>query len=188
MYLKTITAPTVEPITLIEVKRHLRIYDDTSFDTELTAMITRAREYAEENIRRALAPQTLEYGIDDFPSEEYLNLPMPPLNTITSVKTLDRYGNETTLTATTQYLVDVDQTPGRIVLPYSVAWPTNADYPVNPIKIRYTAGYTTLPEKLKMILLYHIGLMWCYKEDIPQTEQVALDRMYSFWRVRWWGV
>lgn len=159
---------------------------DPQDDTELTALITRAREYAEENTRRALATQTLEYAIDQFPSEGYFDLPRAPLISVTSIKTYNSSGTETTMTVTTQYLVDIDSTPGRIVLPYGGSWPTNADYPLNPIRVRYVAGYATLPEKLKQILLFHVGLMYRYRDSaIPDADYKALNRMYDFWRVRW---
>jgi len=159
---------------------------DPQDDTELSALITRAREYAEENTRRALAPQTLEYAIDKFPSENYFDLPRSPLTSVTSVKIYSSTGVETTLTVTTQYLVDTDSPLGRIVLPYGGTWVTGADYPINPIRIRYVAGYATLPEKLKQILLFHVGLMYRYRDSaIPEADHKALNRMYDFWRTRW---
>ncbi len=159
---------------------------DPQDDTELSALITRAREYAEENTRRALASQTLEYALDQFPNEGCFDLPRCPLTSVTSIKTYSSSGAETTLTVTTQYLVDTDSTPGRIVLPYGGTWPMGADYPLNPIRIRYVAGYTTLPEKLKQILLFHVGLMYRYRDSaIPEADYKALNRMYDFWRVRW---
>lgn len=161
---------------------------DPISDTFLSNIITRAREEAEEITRLAFAPQTLELGLDEFPTEDFIRLPRGPLTSVTSVKTKDSAGSETTLTASTQYLVDTDQVPGRVVLPYNVSWPSNADYPMNPIKIRYVAGYTTLPQKLKNILLLHIGILFKHRDNpIPAKERQELFSMYKFYRVSWFG-
>jgi uncharacterized phiE125 gp8 family phage protein len=161
---------------------------DPVVDAELSNIITRAREEAEEITRLALAPQTLDYGLDEFPSKNYINLPRPPLTSVTSVDTYDSDGTKTTLAVTTQYLVDADSTPGRIVLPYGGTWPSGADYPINPIRIRYVSGYTTLPQKLKNILLYHCGLLHKYRDmSIPEADRKSLENMYNFYRVSWFG-
>jgi uncharacterized phiE125 gp8 family phage protein len=164
------------------------IAGDPTDDTELSNMITRAREQGEEYCRLAFAPQTLEQHLDVFPDKNFINVSMPPLTSVTSVKILSSTGVETTLAVTTQYLVDTDSTPGRILLPYGGTWPSGADYPVNPIRIRYVAGYTTLPQALKNILLYHCGLLYKYRDvAMPENEYKSLLRMYDFYRVSWFG-
>jgi len=185
-YIKAIATITVNTITFgINVQI---IAGDPVADAELSNMITRARGEGEEVTRLAFAPQTLEKSLDYFPCKNYIELPRPPLASVTSVKTYDYAGVETTLTVTTQYLADVDSTPGRVVLSYSGSWPSGADYPINPIKIRYVTGYTTLPQKLKNILLYHVGLLYKYRDAaVPDLEQKALERMYNFYRVSWFG-
>lgn len=161
---------------------------DPISDTYLSSLISRARDEAEEITRLSFAPQTLEIGLDEFPKDDFIRLPKGPLTGVSSVKTKDSAGSETTLTENTNYIVDTDQIPGRIVLPYNGLWPTNADYPVNPIKIRYVAGYTTLPQKLKNILLLHIGLLDKHRDNpIPEKERKELFSMYNFYRVNWFG-
>lgn len=56
------TAPTVEPVTLADVKVYLRtITGDTTEDAAIiTPLITAAREYCENITGRALAAQTIE--------------------------------------------------------------------------------------------------------------------------------
>jgi uncharacterized phiE125 gp8 family phage protein len=161
---------------------------DPVTDAELSDLITRAREEAEEITRLALAPQTREYGMDIFPDGDYINLPRPPLTSVTSFDVYSSDGVKTTLTPNTEYLVDVDSTPGRVVLPYGGTWPSGADYPVNPIRIKYVCGYTTLPQRLKNILLYHVGLLYKYRDAaVPDADRNALERMYNFYRVSWFG-
>jgi uncharacterized phiE125 gp8 family phage protein len=185
-YIKAIATITINTITFgVNVQT---LAGDPVTDAELSNLITRARQEGEEVTRLALAPQTLEIGLDSFPSNNYINLPRPPLTSVTSVDTYDSAGTKATLAVTTQYLVDADSTPGRIVLPYSGTWPSNADYPINPIRIKYVCGYTTLPQRLKNILLYHVGLLYKFRDAaIPDADRKALEQMYNFYRVSWFG-
>ena len=185
-YIKAIATITVNTVTFgINVQI---LAGDPVVDAELSNIITRAREEAEAITRLAFITQTLEYALDKFPVENYIKIPRAPLISVTSVKTYDSNGTETILTLTTDYLVDTDSTPGRIVLPYSGTWSSDADYPVNPIRIKYIAGYTTLPQKLKNILLFHCGLLYKYKDiAIPEQEIKRLNAMYNFYRISWFG-
>jgi uncharacterized phiE125 gp8 family phage protein len=185
-YIKAIATITVNTITFgVNVQT---LAGDPVTDAELSNIITRAREEAEEVTRLALAPQTLEIGRDSFPSKDSINLPRPPLTSVTTFDTYDSSGTKTTLTATTQYLVDADSTPGKLVLPYGATWPSGADYPVNPIRIKYVCGYTALPQRLKTILLYHVGLLYKFRDTaIPDADRKALEQMYNFYRVSWFG-
>jgi uncharacterized phiE125 gp8 family phage protein len=134
----------------------------TAEDDLLTAIITAAREHVEDITRRALITQTWDYYLDAFPSDkDFIRLPFGNLASVTSVSYKDTDGTETTMTVTTDYLVETngDQC-GRIVLPYGESWPTDTLYPSNPIKIRFVCGYgaagSSVPKKIltaiKMII------------------------------------
>lgn len=182
-YIKAVASVTVNSITFgANVQT---ISGDPTDDVEIADLITRAREQAEEYSRQAFAVQTIEFYLKNYPSKNYIEIPMPPLQSVTSLKTYDRAGNATTESG---YIVDIDSVPGKIVLEYGKSWPTGADYPVNPIRIRAVVGYSTLPQKLKRILLYHIGLLDKYRDvAIPEAEQKALEQMYNSYRVSWHG-
>lgn len=182
-YIKAIAAVTVANATFgVEVDI---LSGDPLDDAEISNFITRARVYGEELTGRYFATQTVEQGLDHFPDCDCINL-RPPVQSVTSVKVLNTAGTERTLASTTDYLLDDSSVPARLVLPYNGSWPTDADYPINPIRIRYVAGYATLPQNLKEIMLYHIGLMDKYRDAAPPDEDIkALHRMYNFWRVRW---
>lgn len=157
----------------------------TAEDTLLSSFITAAREYGEDYTRRAFATQTLEMFLDDFPGGD-IEIEMPPLQSVTSVKYKNSAGTETTMTATTQYLVDTDRDIGRLVLPYGVSWPSFVPYPMNPIKIRYEAGYTTLPKIFKNAMLLHIGLMNKYRDQgIPDDDIKTVKLLYGMRKAGW---
>lgn len=153
---KVITPVEVEPLTIAEVRQHLRIPDELPEDDLLLALIQAAREYGEDYTRRAFAPQTLELLLYRFPAAAAVVLPRPPLRAVTWVKYKDSTGQEMTLTGS-DYLVDTDSEVGSVVLACGVAWPSFVPYPAVPIRIRYEAGFTVLPHTLRQALLMLIG-------------------------------
>jgi uncharacterized phiE125 gp8 family phage protein len=191
---KVSTAISSEQLTVSDVKLHLRLTSDTTEDALIAALITAARDYCEKYTGRAFATQTLVAYLDNFPAEDYIELPMPPLQSVTSIKYKNSAGTETTMTVTTQYIADTDSDVGRIVLPYGVSWPSFTPYPFNPIAITYVAGYTTLPRQLRQAMLLVIGSMYENREnDIAliggqyhQTE-FAAKALMDMYKVRWFG-
>jgi uncharacterized phiE125 gp8 family phage protein len=114
---------------------------DTTEDTILAAMITASRQQVEAITRRALIMQTWDAWLDSFPVKDHIDLPFGQLQSVTSLAYTDSTGTVTTMTVTTDYIVDDDSDPGRIVLPYGVSWPSATLHPVNPIAIRFVCGF-----------------------------------------------
>jgi uncharacterized phiE125 gp8 family phage protein len=80
------TAPSVEPISTAEAKLHCRV-DATDEDTLIAALIVAAREYAEKYTGRALITRTVT--ILEPVTSDPVELPLPPLQFISSVQTVD---------------------------------------------------------------------------------------------------
>ncbi|MCK9518053.1 MAG: hypothetical protein M0R74_03335 [Dehalococcoidia bacterium] len=158
-------------------------------DTQIEAWITAAREYAEAYTGRAMATQTLEQLMDGFPCGDNIELDMPPLQSVSSIKYKDSAGTETTMAVTTDYIVDSDREPGRVVLPYGESWPSFVAYPVNPIRIQYITGYyasNPLPKALWAGMLVHIGLLYKYRDaEIPDAAMNTVKALYAPYRIRW---
>ena len=92
-----ITPPTAEPLTLAQVKAHLRIDADiTDADALLTGLIPAARGQAEHRTGRRFGVQTWQRAYDAFPAWS-LMLPDPPVIDIVSIKYDDPAGAEQTL-------------------------------------------------------------------------------------------
>lgn len=156
-----VTAPVMEPITLEEARQHLLIDDGTTAsDHEIMDMIKSARQIVEDWTRRAILTQTWDYCLSGWPTSNFFTLPMGNLQSVTSIKWKDDDATETTLTVTTDYLVEQNgEMCGRIVLPYATSWPSGTLYPSNPITVRYICGWTTpelvptqIRSAIKMIL------------------------------------
>src|SRR5512139_1421702 len=83
MGVKLITAPTSEPVTLAEAKLQCRV-DISTDDTLIGNLITAAREWCEAHDWRVYMPQTWELYLDDWPTLSTVEIPKPPLQSITS--------------------------------------------------------------------------------------------------------
>jgi len=167
MPLKLITAPTVEPLTAAEAKAHCRvtISDD---DTLIGNLITAARLYAEAVCRRAFIAQTCELYLDTWPKASAIEIPLPPLSSVTSVKYIDADGQETTL-ASSAYIVDTVTEPGRVVLKEGQSWPGVTLRAVNGVIVRFVAGgadAAAVPKHIKQALLLLIGHWYENRETI----------------------
>lgn len=135
-----VTPPVYFPVTLTEVKKHLRV-DYTNDDVYLQALIVAATAKAEQYLRRRLVTQTWKIFMDAWPDDDFIVLPFGKLSSVTHVKYTDTGGTQTTWAVATEYSVDTDSDPGRIKLQYGKAYPTANLGPDNPIEIQFVCGY-----------------------------------------------
>lgn len=179
MRFKVITAVTTEPVSLAEARLQCKVdADDTSHDTLLTSLCTAARESAEHYTGRALAEQTLEAALDEFPSEDFFDLPLPPVATITSIKYTDTDGMEQTL-ATSVYALSTYGDSRRVALTYDSEWPDTQCIP-DAVRVRYVTGYgitdgPALPRTVKAALLLHVELESPLNPHTP-AEREAMEK------------
>lgn len=131
--------PAAEPVTLAEAKLHLRVdTGDTSQDAVINALITGARQWAEEHTRRSFVRRTYTLKLDNW--LPCIKLPRGKVSSVSSITYIDTGGTSQTL-GTDQYQVDSDSEPARIVPAYGVVYPTIKSGQINGITITYLAGY-----------------------------------------------
>lgn len=152
---KLITGPTVEPLSLADAKGHCRI-DISDDDGRVAQWIRAARAKVEQDTQRALLTQTWDLMLDRVPPSWVIELPYPPLQSVTSVNATDTAGVET-VWPSTNYIVDVASTPGRLGLTDSGTWPSSLRR-FAPIRIRYVAGWTD-PELIPADLVAGLALV-----------------------------
>src|SRR4030067_2296692 len=113
MALTLITACAEERIPTEEAKASpsLRVSTSTD-DTDIAMLITAARKMAETYTLHALVTQTWELVLDGFPTGGIV-VPMPPLQSVTSVKYIDTDGVQQTLDALLSS-VDTDSIPALL--------------------------------------------------------------------------
>ena len=134
--LQIITEPSIEPVTVAEVKEQLRL-DGNELDVMISNLITAARMAVEGIIKRRLITTGLRAGFDRFCP--VMQLPYSPVQSVDSIKYTDEMGAVNTL-AETGYLVDLVSDPVRITPAYSVPWPSIRPT-VGAVSIEYTVGY-----------------------------------------------
>jgi uncharacterized phiE125 gp8 family phage protein len=139
----------------------------------------------EGETNRKLLTQTWKLYLDEFPDCDRIRIPFGNLQSVTSVKYKITDGTETTMTVTTEYLVETngDQC-GYIILPYGVYWPTDQLYPSNPITIEFVCGWTTaalVPRNIRAMMKLYLAKKYEHRGDnfVGQTvaEDKQLDRL-----------
>lgn len=199
MKVKLITGPSVEPVTYAEMEYHMRlttISGDLSEETTyVESLITTARTYIEEMLGRKLIYQTWEYYLDEFPSEDYIELPFPTLSGVNYIKYIDT-DEDATEFSSDDYLVDTDSTIGRVVLGYNKTYPTITLSPKNPIQIRFDCGYSAtasgVPEPIKQAMKLMVADLYENRENVFAAPGLSIhilktiDNLLGPYKV-WWG-
>ena len=162
------TAPAKEPVSIDDVKKHLRVDDDYMDDDSLiTSMIPEARQWVEEYLWRKLISQTWYAYLPYWPSVDYLELPFGELQSVTTVKYTDTDAAQSTWDAA-EYIVGTDYLKGRITLGYGYTWPNDTLYPSNPIEVEFICGYgdnaPDVPGNIKRAIYIMISEMYENRE------------------------
>jgi uncharacterized phiE125 gp8 family phage protein len=171
--LKIVMEPSVEPVSLSEIKAYLRLdAADTTFDSDLTALIKAARYAAEDFQNRAFMARTYDLALDAFPSMP-LRVPMPSLVSVESIKYTDDDGVITTIPVT-DYIIDQISEPGRIAFAKGKSWPSVSLQSVNGVVIRFVAGSGSAPENVKLAIKFFVG----FRFENPEEKELP-DAFYN---------
>jgi len=188
MSMSIVIPPSVEPMTAADIAIPLRL-DGSTFDAYINGTLIPAfRAKCENLLGRYLTTQTAELVLDAFPSDD-VDLWVPDVQSVVSVKYLDVDGVQQTL-ASTDYALDADSTPCWL-LPVTI-WPTAGEF-ANAVRIRYTCGYgpaaSDVPNNLKLWITAHVcqalqnpsGLDMSNLKTLPYLD--ALLDSERVWRV-----
>ncbi|AMV23422.1 hypothetical protein VT84_03365 [Gemmata sp. SH-PL17] len=151
---QVVTGPTVEPLTLEEVKGRLRI-TIADEDTDLEMLQTECRALCEAECHRAFLTTTFNLTLDDFPRcDPTIRVPRPPLQSVVSVKYFDATGTEQTIDPAAYWVATASE-PGRIV-PVAGYWPAVQCGRPDVVTVQFVAGYATpsdVPAQAKKAIL-----------------------------------
>lgn len=163
---KLITAPAVDPVTLVEAREHCR-YVEADQDALFRRLIRAATAEAENITGRALIEQTWEIGLRDWPRDG-IELSRPPLVAVESVTYTDTAGATQTMPSA-EYTVDTYGAAAVILPAYGVTWPSVRDQ-ANAIRVRYRAGYGTgpgaVPEPIRAWILIRVAQLFEHREQV----------------------
>lgn len=145
MKLRQLTAlgSVEEPITLSQLKSQLRI-DHGDQDTHLQALISQARDFAEQYINKIIAQREFELTVDQF--ERCFELPLFPVKEDSiRVFYIDEAGDEQEFTE-----LDWETSLSNTLLfpAYDASWPTDLSAGRDVVRITFTAGYAAMSEGL----------------------------------------
>lgn len=166
MALSLITPPTAYPVTLDEVKNHLRVdgVQEDSLLLGLIAAVTGHLDGANGLLGRAIITQAWLQTEPHFEAE--IRLSVLDVQEITSLSYLDESGAWVDLAADAYGLT----TDGYLAPAFGGRWPTTARAR-EAVKIRYVAGYgdpAAVPPALKSAILLHIGHLYRCREAVGE--------------------
>lgn len=180
MAIQITTQPTTEPVPLELARLHLRV-DGTDEDTLISALITAARQYCERFCRKTFPVTTYKLTLDQFPCGAHaLEIPYPPLASVSGIVYTDTGGVSQTLSAT-YYTVDNQSEPGRLTPSWSRVWPIARGH-TNDVAITFIAGSATCPQTVAQAMLLLIGHWYANREavvtgTINSTVELAVESL-----------
>lgn len=153
--LERVTQPEIEPVTLAQMKTHLREFSSaTALDDDITALIRAAREWVEDFTGRALIDQQWRLSIGEeewltsftdsntvtpitygpwWPHPDGILLRKSPALAITSFATVDSAGVETVIASTKYEIREANSKWPRLV-GVNDSWS-------GPMRITFRAGF-----------------------------------------------
>ncbi len=183
--LERVSGPEIEPVTLAEMKRHLKTYETvTTEDDDITSLIVAAREWVEDYTGRALIDQTWRLTIDQTgalvgDSVSEIMLRKAPVLAITAFKSVDSDGVETAIDSSTYALREADSRWPRLVALSGATWG------VGNFRVTFRAGFadrtgspietaSVVPERFKFaIKLWAESLRAEDTADIERLQKAA---------------
>lgn len=177
--------PAQEPVSVSEVKAHLRI-DRTDEDTYLASLISVARQTAENRLERTLINTTWKYALDQFP--DAIPLPMPPIISVASITYNDALGATVVLNPA-DYVLDRASDPGWVVPAQGKAFPKALG--INAVTVTYVAGFgagpSDVPAPIRHWMLLAIGDMYDGSRSVsaerPRVPQSFADGLLDPYRL-----
>ena len=194
---KKLSTPSLA-VPVSELKEFLRI-DNNLEDARIETMIRAATSRLENACDTVFLPTNFLITLDRFPmtnknmwwdgvqdgslSEmtspaKHICLPIGPIRSVTSLKTISNEDVEYTMPAT-DYTVDTISHQGRISLKMGAVWPATILAPNNGVQITLVAGLfadaTALPSDLKQAIMEFVASIYEHRGDeFPEITATAL--------------
>jgi len=111
-------------------------------------------------------PQTWDMYLDKFPVGDIM-INKCPVNAISYIKYYDTDGDLQTWSSD-NYSLDSVTEPCRVSLAYGVSYPGVRNIN-NAVNIRFTCGYTTVPEALKSGMFLYLSWLYDNRGDEPKS-------------------
>ncbi|MCK9541372.1 MAG: head-tail connector protein [Novosphingobium sp.] len=164
------TAPATDPVTLAEVKAHIRV-DHTDEDAAIADMILAATQRLDGRdglLGLCLITQRWTLTLDAFASE--IAIPLPPCQSIDAISYVDTDGVTRTLDAGAYQAFGLGSADGAKVRPaYGQRWPAIRNQP-DAVAITFTAGFgddpDDVPEPIRTAIKMRVGHLYEHRESV----------------------
>lgn len=175
---KVTIEPENLPVSLSEVKSHLRVCTPAEDAQIERYYIPAATRVIEQDLNRKLITQTMELILDDFPDSDQILLPGGSIQSIVGITYYDEDGVEQTL-STADYIQGLDFEPARIIKAPDATWPTvRSTYGPKPVVVTYVAGYgdnpADVPATIRQAILLTVAHYY-YNREAVVTGTIATE-------------
>ena len=161
--LEVVTPPAAEPVTLADLKAHLRI-DWADEDAQLTQFVAAARQMFERKAGRVVLPTVVRERLAGWPESRLYCLQAAPVLSVQSVVYRDPADADVTLGL---WRCQVPAEPATLRFRDSLAYPAlHPEYP-RPVAVTYTAGWAdaaAVPEVVKAAIRLLAGHYYANRE------------------------
>lgn len=141
MSLSIITDTTKAVLGTTDAVAHLRA--STADNSLIDDLVLAATQHCEMFTRREFLQKTLRQQMDTWPDSFVWELGRPIINSTAVVLSyLAENGSTYTTFASTNYHVDTESEPGRVVLKSGVTWPNVSIETANSVRAEFQSGFS----------------------------------------------
>ncbi len=172
MLIERLVAPTVDVLTLAEIKEHVEVEPDASeHDAMLQRFLTTATAMVEDATGRALMTQTWAMSLRCASAR--VEIPRVPVQSLTEIRYFDTDDAPQTATLADFYLFRGPDS--AVIEPKSTkAWPTVMRRD-DAITIEFLAGYGSDPEDVPAPLRNAVAMLVLHWYDLARAAVVVAD-------------
>jgi len=171
------------PVTVAEMKEHLRVVDFTDDDTYIGELIDVATTWCEDYCDRTFADKAYTVAFDDFYGTR-IELPRPPVrlnataaSATVTINYVDTGGTTQTLTwsqsGSQDFRLDRDHVPALVYPLYLATWPS-VRLDDKSVQITYLAGYggsANVPKPAHHAIKLLVGHWYANREAVGSVGQ-----------------
>ena len=210
--LEVVTGPSQEPITITDIKEHLRLDEDVD-DLQVNAYVIAAREWAENYTNRFFIqrtmrqwydskPRDISYGYEGFvtghqnyfTSHQALEVAATPVISVDSIKYYNDAGTEFTWDASNYFADTVSEVP-KITLKDGGSFPTDLRSQ-NGLAVNFTTGYgataSSVPQAIRVAIMQYVTFLYEHRGDFERfpapTPPAVLRTLLNPYKVMRFGV
>ena len=173
MPLTVVTEAARQPVDLCDLKLHLKLVvencaDYTVEDNLLSSLIAAACASFETKRKTQLIEAEYRWDFTEF--SDKLELPRPPLMSVSKVAYIDTAGDEQTI-ADSNYEVQANRTPGYVRFYPDYEFPEDVDTDIEyPVQVTYKCGYgkshQDVPSNIRLFMKNIIGTYYMQRESM----------------------